>query len=166
MNKTILYIVPSEEYFKNVIKVIRENSKISIIYVTTNKPYEHLLNLFKEQKIDFNNVFFIDCISKQISQSKESTKNCIYLESPSNITGLSIALTQASKLVSREKILLLDSLSTLFIYNNEDVVGKFSNFIINKMRTNNVSSVFFVLESDMNKKIMKTIESFVDEVRK
>ena len=75
-------------------------------------------------------------------------------------------MTQASKLVSREKILLLDSLSTLFIYNNEDVVGKFSNFIINKMRTNNVSSVFFVLESDMNKKIMKTIESFVDEVRK
>ena len=166
MSKTILYIAPPQEYFKNVIKVIRENSKKGIIYVTTNKPYEHLINLFKEQKIDFNNIFFIDCISKQITRSKEYTKNCVYLESPSDITGLSIAMTQASKLISGEKTLLLDSLSTLFIYNNEDVVGKFSNFIINMIRTNSVSCIFFVLESDMDKKIMSVISSFVDEVRK
>ena len=113
-----------------------------------------------------DNILFIDCISNQISKSEDDSKKCIFLESPQNITGLSIALNQAIKSLGKETTVIFDSLSTLLIYNSEEVIGRFSNAIISMMQLSNVSGLFFVLESDMDKNILNTISSFVDEVKK
>ena len=167
MPKTYLYIIPAQEYFKNIIKIIKNDIKTkNIIYVTTNKPYKYLVNLLNEEKIKTENIMFIDCISKQVSGSEDSSEKCVFIDSPQNVTGLSIALNQVITQWGEESTIIFDSLSTLFIYNSEEIIGRFSNFIINKMQLNNISSVFFVLESDMDKKIMSVISSFVDEVRK
>lgn len=169
MVKTVLFILPSEQYFKCVLSILKkEVKKEKVIYVTTNKPCNHLMNLFKEEGINARNIFFIDCISKQVKakEKEKEPENCLFLESPQQITGLSLAINQAIKLMPSEKMVFFDSLSALLIYNNESVIGKFSNFIINRMRSENISTVMIVLESDMDKKIIKTIESFVDEVKK
>lgn len=167
VTKTCLYVIPSQEYFKNVIKIIKKDIKTkNIIYVTTNKPYKYLVHLLNEGKINTDTILFIDCISNQVSKSEDASEKCVFVESPQNITGLSIALNQAIKSIGEETTIVFDSLSTLLIYNNAEVIGRFSNLIISKMQLSNVSSVFFVLDSDMDKKIISTISSFVDEVKK
>ena len=70
------------------------------------------------------------------------------------------------KIMPNDKILLIDSLSALLVYNSEDIIGKFTNFIINKMRLTDVSTIIICLKSDADRKIIKTIESFVDEVKR
>ena len=164
MIRTILYILPSKQYFQSVLTVLKKETKNKeIIYVTTNKPYSHLINLFKEEKLDADKIFFIDCISEQVG-AKQETSHCLFLGSPQQITGLSLAINKAVDLMSNETLVFFDSLSTLLVYNNEQVVGKFTNFLINKLRTKNVSTIMLTLESDSDKKIIKTIQSFVDEV--
>jgi KaiC/GvpD/RAD55 family RecA-like ATPase len=159
--------MPTQEYFKSVINILKKDVKTkNIIYITTNKPYKYLMNLLNEEKINTESILVIDCISNQLSESGDASKRCVFLESPQNISGLSIAISQAIKSLAGEATVIFDSLSTLLIYNNEEVIGKFSNFIINKMQQTNISSVFFVIESDMDKKVMGVISSFVDEVRK
>ncbi len=81
------------------------------------------------------------------------------------MTGLSIAITKAIENFPGEKMLFLDSLSTMLLYNNEEVIGKFSNFILNKMRLQNISTIMLTLYADADKKIIKTISNFVDEVK-
>jgi len=81
------------------------------------------------------------------------------------LTGLSIAITKAIENFPGEKMLFLDSLSTMLLYNNEEVIGKFSNFILNKMRLQNISTIMLTLYADADKKIIKTISNFVDEVK-
>lgn len=165
MTKTTLHILPSENYFKEVIKIIQQNINKKIVFVTANKPYSNIKNLLEEEGINSNNIFFIDCISTQLLSEKEA-ENCIFLEHPSNITGISIAIDQAINLIKGEKIIILDSLSTLLIYNSENVIGRFSNSIINKLRTENVPANMFMLDSDVDKNIFKIIESFADEVKR
>jgi len=167
MPKTILQIAPSTQYFKKVCGTLKKllGAKKSLIYVTTNKPYTHIENLLKKENVTTKETFFIDCISKTVgSVPKEEPKNCLFINGPQEITGLSLAISQATKSLPGDKIILFDSLSTLLIYNSEHTIGKFSNFIINKLRYQNISTILIVLDSDAEKRIIKTIESFVDEV--
>lgn len=162
-----LFVVPAQEYFKAIVKILKEDVKVdNTVYVTTNKPYRYLMNLLKEEKIKTDNIFFIDCISNQVSEPVEDAKNCVFIESPQNVTSIGIALNEAVKLLPGKKTVLFDSLSTLLLYNNEDLVGRFSNFVVNRMRLGDVNTILIVLEADVDRKIIRVIESFVDELKR
>lgn len=166
MVKTILHVLSSEKYFNDVIKILKKTNE-KVVYVTTNKPYEHLINLLKKAKIKTERFYFVDCISKYVSPEKmKKTKNCIFLESPGSVTDMAIAIDKAIGLVPGEKLVMLDSLSTLLIYNNETVVEKFSNFLVNRLRALNVSAMILTVDTDVDKDAIKVIESFVDVVEK
>jgi len=168
MVKTILYVLKPQNYFESVIDIFKsEINDHSIIYVTMSKPYSHILNLFTEAKLQTDKIFFIDCISAQVMKSTDKAPdNCIFVESPQNITAIVLAISESVSRLPGEKLLFVDSLSTLLMYNEARVVGKFSNFIINKMRTENVNTSIFALESDTDKDTIQTIETFVDQVVK
>lgn len=165
MVKTVLYVVPSKEYFKYVIKILKKLAKDqTIIYVTTNKPYESLRNLINQEKIKYH-LMIIDCISKQITTQIKDAPDCIYLNSPQNVTGMGITLNKLTSGIPGKKTVIFDSLSAMLIYNHENVIGKFSNFIMSYLRTKDTSTVMFVLETDIDKNVIKLIESMVDEVK-
>ena len=167
MSKTVLYVIDSGKFFDGVTRVLKKQSKkANVIYVTTNKPYDNLINSLEEKKIDTDNIFFIDCISKEVGVDPEDVGNCIYLDSPKSLTSMSIAIKESIENIDGEKTLILDSLSTLLIYNDARTMGKFSNFLINKMRSMKADAVILTLESDVDKDIIKKIESFVDKVEK
>jgi len=167
MIKITLYVVPSSEYFNEIINIVKNEVKTeNLVYVSLGRPYKYIMSRLNEEQIKTNNIFVIDCISKQASPLEEGSEKCIFLESPENITELCIALNQAMKLLQGETTVLFDSLSILLIYNDDDMVGRFSNKIINCMRLNNINSILIVLESDVDRRIVKVIESFVDEVIK
>lgn len=88
------------------------------------------------------------------------------MESPQSLTYIGIAINESVKRLSGEKVLLLDSLSTLLIYNDANAIAKFSNFLINTMRSLDVDTSILALESDINKDTIKQIESFADEVKR
>jgi KaiC/GvpD/RAD55 family RecA-like ATPase len=168
MERTLLYIIPPEQYMQAVMGIIKEQANnASIIYITTNKPYYSLVESFKNNSIDSEKIFFIDCVTQQAQGNKgQDVHNCLFLDSPSHITGLSVAINQAVKDMPGNKIVLLDSLSTLLIYNDDKVIGQFSHFFVNMMRARNASTILIALESDLGKSVIKTIESMADEVIK
>jgi hypothetical protein len=168
MVRTVLYILDPRRYFEGIIGIFKKDlNEQNVIYVSTNKPYDHIVSLFHDEDIDTSKIFFIDCISKEVGSSTASKEciNCMLVESPRDITGLSIAINAAIDNISGDKLLLLDSLSTMLIYNDSKVVGKFSNFLINRLRVKGVSGIILAIESDVDKDIIQSIESFVDEVK-
>jgi len=164
MVKIVLYALKSSGYIDSVVNILKKEGKNkNIVYVTTNKPYAHISSDFEKRGVKTDNIFFIDCISETTGKEED---NCIYLEGPGNITGISIAINKSIKSIPNEKVLFLDSISTMLMYNDENVIGKFSNFILNKMRMYGVSSIVLALNSDMDKNVIKNIETIVDEVNR
>ncbi len=165
---TFLYVLNSEKYFLQLMKILKGvYTTNSVIYVTTNKPYGLLLNTLAKNQISPEKVFFIDCISKHVGEdSGKDATNCIFVDGPQNLLAISIAVSESVKHLAGEKVLFLDSLSILLMYNDAAAVGKFSNFIINKMRYVGVGTVILALESDIDKDVTKQIASIVDVVKK
>ena len=164
---SVLYVVDPEVYFKKVVEIFKGRlAGKNVIYITTNKTCSAMTELFKSENVDMSRIFFIDCISQQISRKAASAPNCVVLDGPKNVTQIGIAISKAMVSVPGEKTLFLDSLSTMLIYNDSSVVGRFSNFLMNKAKGAGVDGCIMALSSDMGKDVVSFAQAFADKVEK
>ncbi|PIN74050.1 hypothetical protein COV20_02990 [Candidatus Woesearchaeota archaeon CG10_big_fil_rev_8_21_14_0_10_45_16] len=164
MARIILLTTPSNDYLSTVRSFIKKNlgSKL-LIYVTVNRTYSDLQAAFGKE-LKAKNSFFIDCVSKVNEVTKKGEDNCLFLGSPREITGLSLAITKSVDAFPGKKVLVIDSISTLSAYNGENIVARFSHFMIGKMRLKDVDTVLIVIDSGVANSLRGLLESFVDEV--
>lgn len=164
-NYLALFIIDSANYLDTNIAVVKEivNKNNSGVYITLNRPYNSLTKVFEDKGIPTNRIFFIDGITKSVGKT-EKAKNCLYVESPQNLTHLSIIISKATEaLPTKEKFLFLDALTTLMIYNKAGTVNKFLHYLTGRMRILKLKGVLLSIQKDLDPKIEQQITQFVDK---
>jgi hypothetical protein len=99
------------------------------------------------------------------SNSKVQADNCLFIESPSALTNLSIAMNKVVE-ASSPKYIFFDSLSTLLIYNPEKAIIKFAKDVITKVRSTKTKIVLVCLDGKDEANIIEKISMFVDKTEK
>jgi KaiC/GvpD/RAD55 family RecA-like ATPase len=162
---SVLLVLPDERYMETLSDTLLGLSKQfkNTCYVTLNTPYVSLMRLFTKRKIPRKNVLVIDAVTKAVQAVTPENDHCIYVESQSSLTHLSLAITKAVETV-KFQVVVIDSISTLFIYNNPKVVERFIHFIVQKMRQHNVALLLVAIGGNENNKELKQMGMFVDEV--
>ena len=154
--------MPGVEYNEVIVDTLKQLSGKSICYVTLNKTYNSLKELFKKNKIDTKNIVFIDAISKTIKNMPDQTEGCYFCSYPGALTEISVAI---SKLLNHNfEYLVFDSLTNLLIYQQKDPVAQFLSNLANKIRESNTKAVFYVLSVKAQDELIKETEMFVDSV--
>jgi archaellum biogenesis ATPase FlaH len=163
-NQIILFVISPKEYLEFIKNFIRFfiTSKLSC-YVTLNRPYVSLNKFLESAKIDIDSMFFIDTSTKMSSIASPDADNCIFIESPSALTSLSIAVTEIVN-NSNPEYVLFDSLSTLSIYNPENAIIKFTNDLINKTRASESKLILISIGSGEGDKVIEKVSMFTDYV--
>lgn len=134
------------------------------VYVTLNKPYATLKEIFKKEKIDPDMVIFIDAVTQTQESKIKKTKDCLFIGSPEKLSDISLAMDQAVRAIPSDKrFLFFDSLSTLLIYNKAGTIVKFIHFIITKMREWKVIGIIISLEKEANQELMDKLSQFCDK---
>lgn len=91
--------------------------------MTINKPYLTIKQILKSSNIDTKNMFFVDAISNEVGEKSDDFDDVVFLDSPENLTNLSIALSEVvGAMPKKDKFLLIDSMSSLTIYNQKEKV--------------------------------------------
>jgi KaiC/GvpD/RAD55 family RecA-like ATPase len=114
-----LIIVNVEKIQDEINRVITLNRAEPIIFVSLNKTHESLGKIFIEKGIDSSKVFVIDCVANE-QKSEE-----VLIVKPTELDKLSFIINSFIKEIKGKKILVVDALSTLLIYNNENKVAQF-----------------------------------------
>ncbi len=161
----VVLVIPNTSYMSGIMKVTKQicTSNKTTVYVSLNKLYKPLTSKFESAKIDLNKFLFIDGISKSAGQEAPDAKNCLFVHSAGALTELSLNITKAIN-TGKFDSLVFDSLSTLLIYNKKEVVIKFVQSLVNKLRNKKITTVFAALKGDTEKGLLKEIGMFVDEV--
>ncbi|MBN2127619.1 MAG: hypothetical protein JW703_04490 [Candidatus Diapherotrites archaeon] len=175
-NKNIILSFKSHSNHKqeliNILKSI--DSKFnSICFITFNQTAKTLIDELEKNKLNPEKYFFIDSISEEI-KSNGSVKNCLSVSSPTSLTELSIAFLKLSHQspeltefkTKKIDLILFDSISSLLLYNSEIKTVKFLHYFFNSIKSNNLKSIFIILEEDIQKNVVKEIELFADKVIK
>lgn len=116
---SLLIITPVEklqEKSKDIVKSFRD---IPGIYISLNKTQKSMEEIFKKSGINTKKLFFIDCVASN------KTRDDVLHISPDRLDLLDSAVGAFIKDIKGEKFLIIDALSILLIYNNENSVAKF-----------------------------------------
>lgn len=171
MVNQIVGLTLPDKYYDDIKQVLFEflNDKPSnyCVYVTITRPYQTIANQFGELVTDSNNIKFIDTVSRIAGISK-SEGNCTYIESPTMLEKLGLEITNHFKKADdkTEKYLVVDSLSTLMVYNEPEIVTKFFYYLINIARTRNIHSAYLVIEEEEVDKHIRKLINLTDKIEK
>jgi KaiC/GvpD/RAD55 family RecA-like ATPase len=137
-----------------------------VVVITTNQPAAVLEKLYASRGIDLSRIFFIDAITRYaIGKASGITQNCRFINSPSNLTDLGIAITEVLNRRSAGKAcLLFDSISTMLIYIPSINISKFIHFITSKLRLVDATGVFLAVEKGLDPLLLTQLTTYVDIV--
>jgi len=166
-NSQILVIETSEDMqtVRKEIVLSLVNNYLSGVYFTTNMPAETLQADLKKADIDVNKMQFIDSITKEsVGNHTEDSKNITYLESPTQLSDLNIYLERAlARVQNQKKFVIIDSVTTLLIYNQEKSVEKLIHRVVEKNRLKKIMTVILVTRST-DEKLVQCIAQFCDKI--
>jgi len=157
MVKSKLEIASIEKMQPRIVGAIRSLGGVGI-YVSLNKNQKRMKKLLDERKIDVKKIFFIDCVS-----SGKVEEDVLQI-SPTQLNDLSYAVNSFMKEILGEKFLIIDALSVLLIYNNENQVAGFVRNITEYASKNDVEVVAFSAKTK-GEELLNKIFSFFDEVK-
>jgi len=154
-----LVITSVEKLQDKLEQTVRQNSGTYCIYVSLNKTQKSTEEGLRKAGISTDKLFFIDCVT-----SEKSRDDVLHI-SPIELNMLSTAILTFIKEVPGDKSLIIDALSTLLIFNNENKVAKFVKEITEYASQNKVTVIAF---SPLTKgeELLNKIFNFFDQVDK
>jgi len=161
----VLMSLQAESYFETAMEsaAFLSGKNQKGVYVTSSRPYLYLSKEMQRRGINQDNIFFIDCISAMAGERGGGA--CTYVENPAAIEEISMHIRSLlDRIESGEKFLILDSLSTLLIYNSKNSVKEFAMFLINKLRLEGVNGVFLIIEKEAPEDIKQILIAMCDKV--
>ena len=154
---SLLIITSVEELQEKIKRVIKDRNSIPGIYVSLNKPQKSAEEYLIKNNINTDKLFFIDCVTQ------EKTREDVLHISPRELEKLSFAINTFIKDIKGKKFLVIDALSTLLIYNNENKVASFVKEITEYASDNEVEIVA-LSPSTKGEELLNKIFNFFDNV--
>jgi len=156
---SLLVITSVEKLQTSINSLVKSFKNIPGIYVSLNKTQKSIENILKQNGINTNKLFFIDCVTS------EKTRDDVLHIVPDQLDLLSSAINAFMKDIKGEKFLIVDALSTLLIYNDENKVAKFVKEITEYASQNDVKVIAFSPETK-GEELLNKIFNFFDKVEK
>ena len=160
---TVLTLVDSNEYTQMQNEILRKFQEQNVIYITISNSYTKILSQLEKEKISSEKISFIDMISVDRGIETTQEENVSLIDSPTGLTELVEQLEKNLKKTGKNTIVILDSISTMTVYNDTGTAEKVIHTMIGKINTNNASAILMSSDSKETEKITKTIGQFVDK---
>jgi RecA-superfamily ATPases implicated in signal transduction len=146
--------------------------KDAVVYTVTAKSYLDLINEFSSRSLNISqylgNAFkILDNFSRTNSPNLTDNNYAKVLNGPVDLTGLSVALSTVNSDFVKEGtsvVNVLDSLSTLLVYNNPATIFRFLQFVCGKAKLSGVTSVFSLDDEMHSKDVNETVKSVADAI--
>jgi len=165
--KIILVVIPNVEYNTTILDLSLQlsNTYNKIAYISLNKLINPLKRSLQDKGVNLQKIYFIDGITKTAIPVPPEDVNGIFLPAPNDLTKMSIALTKTMQSYDPD-VILFDSLSTMLIYEDPNVVTQFVYSIINKVHAYGIKVVFTCLDGEKEKQLINNMSLIVDKIIK
>ena len=145
-------------------------SKTPVMFITTDASAEDIKKELLKSKIFYGsgeNLMLVDCYSHQAGNLIPDTNDTKRIPGPLALNEISIAISDIERFFYRKSpkhLVIFNSLSTLLMYSNPQMVGRFIQMMIAKIKQAG-GSVIFTLEEGMHEQnVIVTIEHLMNAI--
>lgn len=150
------------EFVNGLIEEITKDDNL-VVYIGSIKTSEKVKSMLEERDIDLKKILFFDMATKVTGSAPEDVLNTVFFD-PEDINQVNMQLDDAVEAVpeNREATIIFDTISTLSIYNDKEVIIKFLESLSGKMGEWGLSSVLIGVEAEMDDELTEAIEESVE----
>ncbi len=130
-----------------------------VIVISANRPYTTLLHEYGANGIDFGKVLVVDCISKSGVGKNEWVR---YIGNVSNLSSIAISVKEALNRIPGDRFVLLDSVSTMMIYNDRELFARFLHRLLTDARATGAGCLLLT-DKSADKVLLKEVEEMCDK---
>lgn len=165
-NRIFLVLSAATALRENNARIVTEmtEQRYGVIVITTSYPCAVLRGVYTKHGIDLEQISFIDTITAfALGSTPAPDPRCRYVNNPSNLTDIGIAVSELLKQHTDQKTcILIDSVSTMLIYLSSVNISKFIHFVSNKLRLMDVAGIFLAVEKGLDPLLMTQLTTFAD----
>lgn len=161
-NKVVLVVIESEHYsaIQSTLLPLLKKRSSGGVFVSANKPLVNLGSTVSPEK----NTVFVDMVSETAGIAKVNWPNARYLETPQSLVELSVLIeNELKKMPFANKFVVLDSLSTLALYNKFEVTERFMHNLTGKLRNLKTLSLILTVRLHENEDLIRSVSQFCDQ---
>jgi KaiC/GvpD/RAD55 family RecA-like ATPase len=166
--RIVLIFSPARSVRESNLAAVREvmEQGIGVVIVTINQPARSLARHYQKNGVDTASLRFIDTVTKYAGgDAQEDMPGSIFLHRPDDLTGLSIAITEALKDPGEQKTcILVDSINAMLIYISSADLLKFIHYLTSKLKILEISGIFLAVESGLDPALLARLTAISDGV--
>ena len=148
---------------KGVVGFATDND-LKCIYVTCTIPAKVVLEQLAETDIDAEDIYFIDSISHMVGSAVDDHAHALFVESPTMLEGIMIKVdTWLKKLKDGQKMVFLDSVSTLAMHNDGSLLSEFLHYFITNLRGRGIRAVVLSVAGQIPEEVETVLRLVCDE---
>ncbi len=159
-HESILLVVHARSLKTTTELVLRLIQDTSVIFIDLTKPYDLITEDLKNEGINTDNIFFVDCVSKLIKGNLQDRKNVLFVEKPGDLSGIGIAVSKFTNSIRGEKWIVLNSLKLLTLYSKEENVFMFLRSLLENASRHYTKVIVVTTESKDMSLINKVMRFF------
>lgn len=159
----LLVAMDAQGYAEGVAGLARRLTKEGRgVYVTANRPVRQLRATLEEGGVETDRLFFIDCVTSMTGILAPPGPDVLHIESPSMLEKIALRAEQVLRRTEGPAFLMVDSLSTLAMYNGAAAVTEFAHTLITRMRLQRVTTVLLMVDERSEAGLRGTMEALCD----
>lgn len=164
-SSVFLVIVDLKNYQTCILEIVKlmQSLRNFGVYFTVNKPFQDLSQQLAPKGIDCSKVFFIDAISAISERSGADSSSAVFLDSPTDLIEVNNSISRSIP-SKKASFVLVDSLSTLLLYNKPMSVERFVHSLVGKIRGEHCMGFLLTVKSAEHSGFVETVSQFVDSI--
>lgn len=135
------------------------------LYVTANRPHHVLHQQMAgiQGRLRFQ---YIDMVTGMTGLAPPAVDGVVFVESPSFMEKMVMRSDQMLRRMPGRRVLVLDSLSTLAVYNGASLVAEMAHNLVTRLRMQRAAAALVLVERQTSEELVDTLRHLCDGVRR
>jgi KaiC/GvpD/RAD55 family RecA-like ATPase len=154
------------DVLRGVLDLFASKKEADVIYVTSTISFEAIKRVMEALDIDTSRVYFVDCISHIMmgASSGQMDDHTTLVESPTMLENVMLKVEYLIRLSeAKEKIVVIDSINSLAIHNNNWILSEFLHILVSGLRVRDVYTIILSVEEHSTPEINNMVNLVCDQ---
>ncbi|MBU1158241.1 MAG: hypothetical protein KKE24_02770 [Candidatus Thermoplasmatota archaeon] len=155
------------EVMRGVLDIFARKKDMDTIYVTATISFEAIKRVLDALDIDTSRMYFVDCISHIMmgTTAAQKDEHASLVESPTMLENIMLKVEYLIRMSpSKNKLVVLDSINSLSIHNNNWILSEFLHILVSGLRAKDAYTIILSVEEHSTPEIVNLVNLVCDQV--
>ncbi|MBE0519319.1 MAG: hypothetical protein IH630_08895 [Thermoplasmata archaeon] len=155
------------EVMRGVLDIFARKKDMDTIYVTATISFEAIKRVLDALDIDTSRMYFVDCISHIMmgTAAAQKDEHASLVESPTMLENIMLKVEYLIRMSpSKNKLVVLDSINSLSIHNNNWILSEFLHILVSGLRAKDAYTIILSVEEHSTPEIVNLVNLVADQV--